>query len=296
MAVSAPPPLILGDTRLDRIIEAVVPFMDIRKFFPALTPETLAEHDSWLMPHYLDPATGNIVLCFQSYVLRTPRHTILIDSCIGNHKNLPMRPQFDRQDSDRFGAGLAALGLGVADIDFVMCTHLHFDHVGWNTRLVDGRWVPTFPNARYVFSARELDFWTKRAAEQPETCPWIADSVAPIVEAKRHVCVSSDHAFEDEIRLIPTPGHTIDHFSVEIGGNVPDAIVGGDMVHSPLQILDPGLGMMSDWDSGVAGETRRRVFGRIAGTPTRLCTAHFAADPIIRITETVDGFGFEPAL
>ena len=118
-----------------------------------------------------------------------------------------------------------------------MCTHLHVDHVGWNTQLENGRWVPTFPRAKYLFADRELDHWTRRQKADPESCPWITDSVLPIVEAKRDERVKSDHVVDDLVKLIPTPGHTVDHYSVQVGKRGVDAIITGDMVHSPLQIV-----------------------------------------------------------
>ena len=107
------------------------------------------------------------MLCFQSHVVKTPHHNILVDTCIGNDKPRPGRPAWHQMKSDRFEKGLAAIGLGFGDIDYVMCTHLHIDHVGWNTRLDNGRWVPTFPKARYLFAERELAFWTQKEKEAP---------------------------------------------------------------------------------------------------------------------------------
>ena len=156
--------------------------------------------------------TDNLVLCFQSYIVQTPRHTILVDSCIGNDKDRTARPLWHQKKDDAWMRGLAAAGLTVNDIDFVMCTHLHVDHVGWNTRLENGRWVPTFPKARYLFSKTELDYWL--AENDKAELPPIADSVIPIVEAKRCDLVTSDHAVDDTVSLLPTPGHTIDHYAV----------------------------------------------------------------------------------
>ncbi|MCB1478529.1 MAG: MBL fold metallo-hydrolase [Rhodobiaceae bacterium] len=282
-------PLIIGDIRIDRIVELVSDVFPATEFFSGLTPEIYEEHRHWLEPDFIHPETGKVILCFQSYLVRTPRQTILVDSCIGNDKPRPGRPFFDMLKLDTWEKNLAAMGVGMADIDFVMCTHLHVDHVGWNTRLENGRWVPAFPNARYIFSQKELDFWTEREAKSPETCPWVTDSVLPVVASGCHQCVTSDHAFEDTVRLIPTPGHTIDHFSVELGAKHPDAIIGGDMIHSPLQLLYPDMGMFSDYNSKQAGETRRALFSRIMDTPTKLCTAHFADPSIIRITGEKNG-------
>ncbi len=192
----------------------------------------LAENRSWLAPTALD-AQDNLVLCFQSYIVQTGRHTILVDSCIGNDKDRAARPQWHQKKDDAWMKGLAAAGLTVNDIDFVMCTHLHVDHVGWNTRLENGRWVPTFPKARYLFSKKELDYWL--AENDKSTLPPIVDSVIPIVEAKRCDLVTSDHALDDTVALLPTPGHTIDHYAVALGRGGKDGVITGDLIHSPLQ-------------------------------------------------------------
>src|SRR6185312_16990599 len=158
-------------------------------------------------------------LCFQSYVVKTPHHNILVDSCIGNDKNFPLRPAWNKKQDGNWMAALKAANLAPEDIDYVMCTHLHGDHVGWNTKLENGRWVPTFPKARYIMADRELSYWTAREKENPQSLPWITDSVLPIVAAKREQIVTSNFAFSETVRLVPTPGHTIDHFSVLVGSS-----------------------------------------------------------------------------
>jgi glyoxylase-like metal-dependent hydrolase (beta-lactamase superfamily II) len=282
----------LGDIKIKRIVEQEGPFFPVHEFFPKLTPEMMDATRSWVQPRFVD-GNGMLMLCIQSYLVETPHHKILVDTCVGNHKPRPARPFWDKMASDRYERGLAAAGVRVEDIDFVMCTHLHVDHVGWNTRLDNGRWVPTFPNARYVFADRELAFWTERHQKSPEAAPWMTDSVLPVVAAGRVDVVKSDYAFNDLVQLVPAPGHTIDQYCVLAGKSGRDALVTGDMVHSPLQIRYPELGMMSDWDSAVAGETRRRLFSRFCDTPTVICTGHFPSPSSIRITREKDGgFGF----
>jgi glyoxylase-like metal-dependent hydrolase (beta-lactamase superfamily II) len=287
------PHLVLGDITIHRVVEQEGGFFDVREFFPALTTEMLDENRSWLQPTYVSP-DDKLMLCIQSYIVETPHHTILVDSCVGNHKPRPNRKMWDNLSSDRWEKNLAAAGFAVEDIDIVMCTHLHVDHVGWNTRLDNGRWVPTFPNARYLFSGVELAYWTERLATKPETCLWIEDSVLPIVHAKRAEEVKSEHALDDTVRLIPTPGHTIDHYSVVVGKAGQDALITGDMVHSPLQARYPELGMFSDYNSKQAGETRRRIFGCYCDTSTLLCTAHLPSPSTARVTAWGDGFKFIP--
>lgn len=280
----------LGEISIHRIIEQEGPFFDAKTFLPGLTDEILAENRSWLEPRFVEPGTGKLNLCIQSYLVARPGMTILIDTCVGNHKPRPARPVWNMMASDRYAKGLSRLGVGVEDIDVVMCTHLHVDHVGWNTRLENGRWVPTFPKARYVFSQKELAYWTERHAAQPETCPWVNDSVLPIVAAKRAELVASDLIVDDGMRLIPTPGHTIDHFSVHVGRSGADAVITGDMIHSPIQARYPDLGMSADYDTKQGAATRRALFGRFCDTSTVMCTAHFPSPSTGRITRWGDGF------
>jgi glyoxylase-like metal-dependent hydrolase (beta-lactamase superfamily II) len=273
-------------------VEQQAPLFDPLEFFPKLTRATLEENRSWLEPRFIDPTTGKLVLCVQSYLVRTSRHNILIDSCVGNHKPRPRRPFWDMMKGVEYERGLKAAGIGFDDIDFVMCTHLHVDHVGWNTKLQDGRWVPTFPKARYLFSDRELAYWTERQQADPDAVPWIGDSVLPVVQAGRCDLVKSDHVVDDDIRFLPTPGHTIDHFSVQVGRKDQDAIITGDMIHSPLQARFPELGMMSDYDSELGARSRRGLLERVCDTPTLLCTAHFPSPSVGRVTRSGDGFQF----
>jgi glyoxylase-like metal-dependent hydrolase (beta-lactamase superfamily II) len=284
----------VGDITIHRVVEQEGAFFKPMEFFPSLTADVLAENEAWLKSvGALDQATGEVVLCIQSYLVQTPHHNILIDSCVGNHKPRPTRAFWHMMNSDRFEKSLAATGVRVEQIDYVMCTHLHVDHVGWNTRLENGRWVPTFPKAKYVFARTELDYWTEAERKDPSGAPWITDSVLPIVAARREEVVASDHAFSDIVKLIPTPGHTIDHFSVHVGKPGADAVITGDMIHSPLQGKYPELGMRADYDSKQAGESRRKLFGCFCETSTLICTAHFPSPSTHRVRRWGDGFKFE---
>src|SRR6201996_941486 len=172
-----------GDLTIHRIVEQETTFLPALEMFPALTPELLTENRSWLQQAGALTAEDVLLLCFQSYVVKTPHHTILVDSCIGNDKPRP-RPAWNMKTDDTYTRALNAAGISVDDIDFVMCTHLHVDHVGWNTRLEYDRWF----------------------AENAKTeIPPFADSVLPVVEAKRHELVSNDHQIGDHVRIVPTP-------------------------------------------------------------------------------------------
>ena len=281
----------VGELTIHRIVEMERGFIPIMEFLPTLTPEVLEEHRSWLEPDGLEPDTGFIKLCYQTYIVRTPHHTVLIDSCIGNDKPRG-RPSWHYKRDAAYMTALAAAGIGVEQIDYVMCSHLHADHVGWNTRLDNGRYVPTFPNARYLFSQREYDFWAAKNAAKP--IDYMTDSVLPIVAAKRVDFVTSDHALNDHFRLMPTPGHTIDHYAVAVGRGRDAAVLTGDLLHSPLQARYPEMSMRVDHDPKQSAATRRGFLERYCDTDTLCCTAHFPSPSVGHIKRWADGFRCEP--
>jgi glyoxylase-like metal-dependent hydrolase (beta-lactamase superfamily II) len=267
----------LGDIEVFRIVEREEPAFAVSWLLPDATPEALAPYRHWLEPKALDPATGLLILPIQSYVVRTRRHNILIDGCLGEDKTCRWHLPWHRLRNLSFLGDLAALGLAPEDIDYVMCTHLHGDHVGWNTRLIDGRWVPTFPNARYVISRRELEHWQAynrtASAEAYEEC--IDESVLPVVEAGQALLVNEDHAIDDEVWLEPQPGHTPGHFGVRLRSNGAEAVMIGDLVHSPVQCAEPDWRGGSDDDPVLARQVRRRFLDAHAETDRLVLTAHF---------------------
>jgi glyoxylase-like metal-dependent hydrolase (beta-lactamase superfamily II) len=281
----------IGDTTIHRIIEMETGFTPALEFLPKLTPAMLDESRPWMAkPAALD-ALDRLILCFQSYIIQTPKHTILVDSCVGNDKDRPARPLWHKKQDSVFMDGLKACGLTVNDIDYVLCTHLHVDHVGWNTRLENGRWVPTFPNARYLFSKIELDFWL--AENEKELVAPIADSVIPIVEAKKCDLITSDYGLDDLVSLIPSPGHTIDHYAVTLGRTGKDAVFTGDLIHTPLQAKWPDLAMRIDYDGIQSSATRRTFLETYCDTSTLCCFAHFPTPSRGYVRRFGDGFRCE---
>jgi len=278
----------VNDMTIHRIVEQEHGFTPLFEFLPTLTKEQYEENRSWMEPAGCDPKTGNVVLCFQSYVVKTPHHTILIDSCIGNDKPRPNRPKWNMKTDDTYLRALGAAGFSVDDIDFVMCTHLHVDHVGWNTRLQNGRWVPTFPKARYVFARQEFDYWSEQNAKAE--IPPFADSVLPVVEARRHELVGNDHQIGDHVRILPTPGHTPGHIAITMGRGKDDAVFSGDLMHSPLQTLYPELSIKFDVDPAAAAKTRRSFLERYCDTDTLCCTAHFPSPSVGKIRRKGSAF------
>jgi glyoxylase-like metal-dependent hydrolase (beta-lactamase superfamily II) len=281
----------VGDLTIHRAIEQEVPFFPALELLPQLTPDVLAENRAWLRQAKALDDADVLILCFQSYIVRTPHHTILIDSCIGNDKQRPGRPNWHMKTDDTYMRALAATGITPADIDYVMCTHLHVDHVGWNTKLENGRWVPTFPRARYVFGKAEYDYWSEQ--NKKAEVPPFADSVLPVVEADRAEMVSNDFAIGDHMRILPTPGHTPGHVAFALGKGKDSAVFSGDLMHTPLQTLYPELSPKFDVDPAQAAVTRRNFLERYCDTDTLCCTAHFPSPSVGKIKRKGNAFTCE---
>ena len=282
----------VGDLTIHRVIEQETSFLPALELLPTLTPELLAENRPWLQGTGALDSKDVLVLCFQSYVVKTPYHTILIDSCIGNDKPRPLRPNWNMKTDNTYMRMLATAGFAVEDIDFVMCTHLHPDHVGWNTRLHNGRWIPTFPNARYIFGKDEFDHWAAQNANA--TVPSFADSVLPVVEARQAETVRNDYEIGDHVRILPTPGHTPGHVAFTFGRGKDAAVFSGDLMHSPLQTRYPELSVKFDVDPAQAASTRRGFLERYCDTDTLCCTAHFPSPSMGKIRRRGEGFSCDP--
>ena len=196
----------IGNFEVARIADYQGPFFAPGDFFPDFDPEVVRANTTLLRPRLIDRPPANLIFSFHSFVVKTGHHTVLIDACIGNDKERPTRPQFHRMRSSFIG-DLAAVGVKPEDIDFVMCTHLHWDHVGWNTRLADGKWVPTFPNAKYVMAKAEFEHWQDFHAERRRLAASRAfdDSILPVVKTGQALLVGDDYALDDGLWFGPTP-------------------------------------------------------------------------------------------
>jgi glyoxylase-like metal-dependent hydrolase (beta-lactamase superfamily II) len=238
---------------------------------PDATPEAVERHRGWLAPHFLDDK-GRFLQSIHTFVVRTPALTVLVDTCVGNDKDRGGRPPFHMLHT-AFLEDLRAAGVAPESIDVVLCTHLHVDHVGWNTRLERGRWVPTFPRARYLFARREWEHWS--AERDDDTVRIMADSVTPIVEAGLATFVEADHRISDELWLEPTPGHTPGHVSVRLRSGDADAVITGDLMHHPIQMAEPQWCSHFDVDPEQARKTRRAFCERYADRPVTVLGTHF---------------------
>lgn len=257
-----------------------------RFILPQATREAVA-HMHWMKPHFMDD-DGRLKMSVHALVVETPSRRIIVDTCIGNDKQGRFVPTWNRLQGP-FLRDLAAAGFARESIDTVMCTHLHVDHVGWNTMLVDGKWVPTFPKARYLMGRTEFEFW-RAQRDHDEHLAAFADSVQPVFDAGLVDLVETTHQVCDEIRLVPTIGHTPGHVSVEISSEGQQALITGDFIHHPCQMAYPAWASSADVDPEQSTRTRREVFDRLAGTPTLVIGTHFAGATAGRVVRDADAF------
>ncbi len=233
----------------------------------------------WLIPHFATEE-GRLKMSIHSLVVETPTRRIVIDTGLGNDKEGRNVPTWNSRQGP-FLETMTAAGFPPDSIDTVLCTHLHVDHVGWNTRLVDGRWVPTFGNARYVFGKTEYEHWRDHS-EEADKAAVFNDSVKPVVDAGRADLVASDASLGDEITLIPTPGHSPGHISVLVRSDGQQALLTGDVAHHPCQMAHLDWSSTADSDPVQSASTRRELFSRFADTPTLVIGGHFTAGHIQR--------------
>lgn len=268
----------IGDIEVARIVELEEPFLRPEQMFADATPEAIAPHLHWLGDKAVCPDTGKLILPIQTYVVRTPHHVALVDTCLGCHKSPAGFKRWAHRTDEAWLQRLAAIGITPADVDFVFCTHLHLDHCGWHTRLVDGRWQPTFPRARYLFSRKEYAYAEQRQREQAD--PVFAENVLPVMEAGLGLLVDPDHVIDETLRLESTPGHTPGHVAVHIGRGTQDAVVTGDLIHSPLQCAYPEWNFAFDEIPALAAQTRRQFLERYADSPTVILASHFPSPSV----------------
>ncbi|RTM03792.1 MAG: MBL fold metallo-hydrolase [Bradyrhizobiaceae bacterium] len=270
-------PWTVGRVRISKFVELET-VGGTRFILPQATPEAIRAL-SWLTPDFAT-GEGKLKMVIQTLVLETPTRRIVVDTGLGNDKQGRSVPVWNNRTTP-FLQTLNAAGFPPESIDMVICTHLHVDHVGWNTRLVDGQWVPTFAKARYVFGRTEYQHWRDHSEAADETATF-ADSVQPIVAAGRADLVASDAAICDEITLIPTPGHSPGHVSLHIRSDGAEALLTGDVAHHPCQMahLDWSSTVDSDPAQGIA--TRQALFSRFADTATLVIGGHFDAGYIKR--------------
>jgi glyoxylase-like metal-dependent hydrolase (beta-lactamase superfamily II) len=280
----------IGNVTITSIVERDGPWRRPEDMFPAYDPGVGRRHLAELDPEVFDPVSGRLVITYRTYVVRTPKHTILVDTCTGEDKGYAPPMDFPKQP---WLDGFRDAGLSFDKIDYVFCTHLHIDHCGWNTVLRDGRWVPTFPNAQYVFHKREYAAW-EEATKRGDTPPgnvW-RYNCEPVVAAGQALLVDDDFQIDDMLWLTPTPGHSPCHCCVNIRSGGRRAIITGDLMHHALQCREPDWSTIFDWDGVEAARSRRRFLGEVAGTDTLLLPVHFPQPTVGRVEADGDRFHY----
>jgi len=263
----------IGDVEIARIVEVYGFVDDISMLLPEATPQYVQQF-GWLVPHFATPE-GRMIISFQCFVLRSKGRTAMIDTCIGNDRKREFDVFCNMQNT--FLEDLATAGFPASSVTDVLCTHLHFDHVGWNTHLVNGQWVPTFPQARYLFGTREWQHWQHlRATHGYHHMEHLVDSIDPILAAGLEHFIEPDFRLTDEVRLFPTPGHTPGHCSVLIESRGQQAVITGDLMHNPVQIAIPATEARFDMDKAQAARTRCEFVQRYNNTDTLVIGSHFA--------------------
>jgi glyoxylase-like metal-dependent hydrolase (beta-lactamase superfamily II) len=259
----------IGGVRVTRIAESVTELVP-SDLIPDATPEALSAHQHWLRPAFLTES-GKFTLSIHGLVVESQGRRILVDTCVGE-RAIPGYEQLGGPSA--FLRDLEASGFPRESIDTVLCTHLHFDHIGWNTMQVDGKWVPTFPRARYLFARTEWEHWSR--ASDKSYAFTLDESVRPVLEAGLAELVEAPHRLTDEVWLDPTPGHTPGHVAVRIASRGAQALITGDLTHHPVQWAEPDWGMGADTDSKQAARTRRRLLDEHGDAGTLVIGTHYA--------------------
>ena len=278
----------VGEVTITSVVEDQTDHIPPELFFPSIRAADVAKH-AWLVPDFAD-ASGRISLRVQAFVIETRTRRVLVDPCVGNGKKRPM--PFWNERNFPFMERFEAAGFDPRAIDTVVHTHLHADHVGWDTRLVAGEWLPTFVNARHLYTARELEYCRKD--DNPGIAGVFADSVAPIFDAGLADIVDEDANLGDGLRLEPSTGHTPGHVSLWIESAGETALVSGDFLHHPVQCADPGLAEIGDLDVEQARATRRRMLARASESGALFLGTHFATRPAGRVEVFGDAYRFVP--
>jgi glyoxylase-like metal-dependent hydrolase (beta-lactamase superfamily II) len=265
----------IGNATIEKVQELCGAGFKPARMFPKFNQEAFDAQKSWMVPEHVQEGTDRLVGSVHTWIVKTPKHTILIDTCLGNHKqrhnaawnNLNL-PFLDR---------LTACGCHPDSVDLVMCTHLHVDHVGWNTKLENGRWVPTFKNAKYLFAKREYAHWEseRKSGKENVNDGSFEDSVLPVVEAGRAVMIASDEQPDPLLTIADYPGHTPGSIAINLKDGGKQATFSGDIMHHPIQVYHPDWSSQFCTDQELSARSRRKLLEDCVEANSLLCPAHF---------------------
>jgi glyoxylase-like metal-dependent hydrolase (beta-lactamase superfamily II) len=281
----------IGDVTVTRVEEQCGPGFAPKFLFPDWTPEALERHRHWMLPDFFSEAEDKFISSIHTWVVRTRHHVILIDSCAGNDKHRPSLPRFHQLNLP-FLQRLHAAGVAPQEVDYVLCTHLHADHCGWNTRLANGRWVPTFPNAKYVFSKTEHQHWSGPAGQIGFNAGVYNDSVLPVVEAGQAEIIDGKGEIGAGLLVEPTPGHSPGHVAFRLQSRDEEGLFSGDIMHQPIQIYHPDWNTAFCEEPNLARASRRWLLEHCAEHRALLLPAHFAGSFAGHVDRHGEGFAW----
>jgi glyoxylase-like metal-dependent hydrolase (beta-lactamase superfamily II) len=283
----------LGSVEITRVFEQASVAMPRTFFFPDVDDQLWDSHRDWLEPDFWDPRGDAILVSLRTWVLRSEGKTILVDTGVGNDRDRPGMPVFDHLTTTYLD-NLAAAGVRPSDVDLVVITHVHPDHVGWNTQLVNDEWAPTFPNAQYLIPRADFDYWNPTNADQTRVGPRMQnvfeDSVLPVHQAGQSVLWEEAHDIDANLRLEPVPGHTPGSAVLWLHSESDRAAFVGDLVHTPLQIVEPDLCPCLDEDETAARISRRRILDSVANDNALMLPAHFPGAGAIEVQRQGPGY------
>jgi len=285
----------VGQVTIERVVESEYARLNPLELLPDATPELIAENLAWMAPRFQDPQSRLLIISMQGFVVHSAGKIILVDTCVGDCKNR-VRKDFLNKEWGWLGK-LRQAGVEPEDVDYVICTHFHVDHVGWNTRLENGKWIPTFPNARYLLTREEWDYWRSEAGRPglDRTGDYLEDSIVPVVRAGLVDFVATNHVLDAHIRFEHMPGHTPGLIGVRIDSEGQCAIIAGDVMHTPLQCRYPDWSTRFCADQVLSRVSRRRFLDTYSDTGTLVFPAHFPSPTGGYIEKDGDNFSFRYA-
>lgn len=298
MKSESPQGMLLGDVEVIRIVEWQGAFAPARALVPESGADVWKANEEWLAPDHWEPDSDRAVMALQTWVLRSGGRTVLVDTGVGNGRERPGSPQFHNWQGDFLGL-LARAGVQPEDVDIVVNTHLHADHVGWNTIGVEGEWVPAFPNAQYLIpAADDFHFGPDNAyakGRQEDDRLVYEDSVAPVHRAGQSVVWEGAHRIDARLTLEPAPGHTPGSCVLRLASGTDRAVFVGDLLHSPVQVLDPSCNSCFCLDARGAAASRRRILERAAAERELVVPAHFGGSGAVEVRRQGEGFALTPS-
>jgi glyoxylase-like metal-dependent hydrolase (beta-lactamase superfamily II) len=282
----------IGDIEVNTIDDLPVMDFPLGMLLPQVDAAQLAPYLDWLQPDHFTAASATLHLACHSFLLRHAGRVILVDTCVGCGKSRPLRPSWDRRSDDGFLHRLRAAGVAPEQVDTVFCTHLHADHVGWNTRLDDGRWVPSFPKARYLIGRAEMAHWQEQVVQRGLDAVnhgAHADSVLPVLQAGQVELVDDGFDLAAGLVLRGLPGHTPGQMGLHVDRGQARALFCGDALHTPIQVPHPEWSSAICADPDAAAKTRLAMLQDAAESGRLVVPAHLRAAPYMRISATPSG-------